>query len=131
MQRQRLSRVSSELYKKTLLVSELLNNVKQYILQFNNIIIGEKNTVTGRSNVVIGSRNSLSGNNDWVFASDYHSTNPSEGVLIIDNYLIELNEIMVISFNPREAIHCLRKEDSNNHFRTFWNNCRERRRTAF
>jgi hypothetical protein len=81
--------------------------------------------------VVVGSKNSLVGNNDWVFASDYLSTNPSEGVLIIDNYLIELNEIMAISYNPRGAIKCLMKVDSNSYFRTLWYDSRETRRAAF
>lgn len=119
------------MYKKTLKVSELLAKVKVYILQYNNIIVGNNNAVNGSANVVIGSRNSFTGNNDWVFASDYQSTDPQSGVLIIDNYLIELNEIFKISYNPREAIRCLKTEDSNNHFRGFWNGCRDRHRTMF
>lgn len=123
--------INSDMYKKTLRVSELLAKVKTYILQYNNIIVGNNNAVNGNSNVVIGSRNSFTGNNDWVFASDYQSTDPQTGVLIIDNYLIELNEIFKISYNPREAIRCLKTQDSNNHFRGFWNGCRDRHRTMF
>lgn len=76
------------MYKKALKVSELLAKIKTYVLQYNNVIVGNSNTVIGNANVVIGSRNSLTGNNDWVFASDYKSTDPQTGVLIIENYLI-------------------------------------------
>lgn len=113
------------------MVSELLTKVKAYIMQYNNVILGNGNAVNGSGNVVIGSRNSLTGNNDWVFASDYQSTNPQEGVLILEVYLIELTEIMKITYNPREVIHCIKQEDSNSHFRNFWNRERSSRRTYF
>jgi hypothetical protein len=105
--------------------------VKSYILQYNNIIVGNSNAVNGSSNVVIGSRNSLTGSNDWVFASDYHSTNPSEGVLIIEVYLIELTDMLEITYNPRRVIHCIKQEESNNHFRNFWNKEKFSHRTSF
>jgi hypothetical protein len=44
--------------------------------------------VVGDDNFVIGSNNSFIGNNDWVFASDYISTDPQNGVLVIELYLI-------------------------------------------
>jgi hypothetical protein len=105
--------------------------VKSYIIQYNNVILGNDNEVDGTSNVVIGSRNSLTGSNDWVFASDYHSADPQEGVLIIENYLIELNEMLKISYNPKAVIHCIKKADSNTHFKNFWQGCRGKHRTAF
>jgi len=99
-------------------------------LEYNNIIVGDENNVTGNSNVVIGSRNSFNGTDGWVFASDYKSNNHLEGVLIIGNYLIELDEIMVIGYRPREAIHCLKKGDSNKHSKKLWDTCKIRRRTT-
>jgi len=64
-------------------VAELLSLVKNYIIQYNNVIIGNNNVVNGSGNIIIGSHNSLTGSNDWVFASDYQSTNPEDGVLVI------------------------------------------------
>ncbi len=75
---------------KVIIVSNLLLRVRSYLIQYNNIIIGSNNVVNGSDNLVIGSRNSLTGNNQWVFASDYRSQDPQNGVLILGVYLIEL-----------------------------------------
>lgn len=76
------------LYQKVLCVANLLQRVRNYLIQYNNIIIGEQNSIQGENNVVIGSRNSLTGNNYWVFASDYQSPTVQNGVLILGVYLI-------------------------------------------
>lgn len=76
------------LYQKVLCVVNLLQKVRNCLIQYNNIVIGEQNAVNGSNNIVIGSRNSLNGNNDWVFASDYQSPSVQNGVLILGVYLI-------------------------------------------
>ena len=81
-------------------VSNLLLQVRSYLIQYNNIIIGDNNLVNGSQNLVIGSRNSLTGNNQWVFASDYQSKDPQNGVLILGVYLIELAEVQDVSTRP-------------------------------
>lgn len=68
--------VLNSLYQQIVTVTTLLQTVKSYLLQYNNIIVGGNNTVAGNDNFVIGSNNSLTGSNDWVFASDYKSTDP-------------------------------------------------------
>lgn len=58
---------------------------------------------------MIGSNNSLVGNNDWVFASDYQSTDPQNGVLILEVYLIELAALSQLTTLPAQAIHCVQQ----------------------
>lgn len=77
-----------ELQKRLKAVSEYLGKIKEHLVQYNNVIIGENNKIDGNNNVVIGSRNSLTGNNYWVFDSDINSHANEDGVLIIQNYLI-------------------------------------------
>lgn len=120
-----------DIYKKVSRVAELLEEVKKYLLKYNNVIIGSDNFVNGSGNVIIGSRDSLTGNNNWVFASDYQSTNPEDGVLIIEVYLIELSEMFDLITNPRGVIRCLKREESNKHFRNWWDGTDRRRRMAF
>jgi hypothetical protein len=76
------------IYQKIVNVVALLQKVRNYLIQYNNIIIGSGNAVTGSNNLVIGSRNSFTGSNYWVFASDYESSSTQNGVLIIQDYLI-------------------------------------------
>jgi len=61
----------------------LLQTIKSYLVEYNNVIIGSNNTVSGNDNFVVGSNDSLAGNNNWVFASDYQSVDPQNGVLFI------------------------------------------------
>lgn len=70
-------------YQQVVTVTTLLQTIKSYVIEYNNVIIGSNNTVVGDNNFVIGSNNSFTGSNDWVFASDYLSTDPQNGVLII------------------------------------------------
>jgi hypothetical protein len=85
----------------------MLQKVKSYLTQYNNIIIGNNNTINGTNNLVIGSKNSLNGSNDWVFTSDYQSTDTLNGVLIIEVYLIELQDIKKIIYTPETVINCI------------------------
>lgn len=78
------------IYQKVMKVVDLLQKVRSQLIQYNNIVIGSGNSVAGSNNMVIGSKDSFQGNNNWVFASEYNSTDPLNGVLIIDVYLIEL-----------------------------------------
>ena len=123
--------VGGLLYQKVLCVANLLQKVRNYLIQYNNIIIGEENAVNGSNNIVIGSRNSLTGNNYWVFASDYESPSVQNGVLILGVYLIELTEINLIPNDPSEVVHCIKQEESNQHFSKFWSNTFHKRRFSF
>jgi hypothetical protein len=87
--------------------ASLLELVKSYLVQYNNIGIGSHNTVDGDNITVIGSSNSLTGSNDWVFDSEFESTNPQNGVLIIQSYLIEVPDIMLITTRAQNVIHCI------------------------
>ena len=80
--------VFQQIYQQVIDVTQLLQKVKSWLIQYNNVVIGNNNTVNGTDNVVIGSSNSLTGSNDWVFTSNYQSTDPTNGVLIIQTYLI-------------------------------------------
>lgn len=80
--------IFQDIYQQVVDVTQLLQQVKGWLIQYDNVIIGDNNTVIGSDNIVIGSSNSLTGSNDWVFASNYQSANPTNGVLIIQTYLI-------------------------------------------
>lgn len=74
-------------------VAGYLAQIKEQLIQYNNVIIGDLNDVNGNHDIVIGSRNSLTGNNIWVLNSDVHKHNVEDGVLIVGGYVIELNDI--------------------------------------
>ena len=90
------------------------------MLSFNNIVIGDKNNLKGEDNVVIGSRNNLKGSNYWVFDSDVKTKGVQDGVLIIMNYLIELTDVEELLVNPSNVVRCLKKEESNGKFKSWW-----------
>lgn len=119
------------IYQQVVTVTALLQTIKSYLVEYNNVIIGSDNTVVGDNNFVIGSNNSFIGNNDWVFASDYISTDPQNGVLVIELYLIELTKISQIPFNPASAIHCVNQDESNRQFNNFWQQTEHRHRFSF
>lgn len=91
-------------------MAESLTEIKSYLVNYNNVIVGSNNSVHGNHNVVIGSRNSLSGSNYWVFDSDISEKAEEDGVLIIEGYLIELLDIPQILKNPSEVIRCINPE---------------------
>lgn len=107
-------------YQKVVRVIDLLQKVRSQLIQYNNIIIGSENTVLGSNNMVIGSKDSFQGNNNWVFTSDYQSTDPLNGVLILGVYLIELQDILQITYNPAGVIRCIEQAESNKQFNSFW-----------
>jgi hypothetical protein len=107
------SLIFSTIYKQVITVSEVLQKVRNYLIQYNNIIIGNNNTVSGNNDIIIGSKNNLKGDNDWVFASDYQSNDPQNGVLIIGIYLIELYDTLQITYSPLKVIHCIQQSKSN------------------
>jgi hypothetical protein len=88
-------------------VCELLQKVRNHLIQYNNIVIGNNNIISGNNDIVIGSRNNFKGSNQWVFASDYQSNDPQSGILIIGIYLIELSDTLKITYNPAKVIHCI------------------------
>lgn len=99
--------VFRSVYQKVVSVTEQLQKVRNCLIQYNNVIVGNYNNVTGTNNLVIGSKDNFNGNNNWVFASDYSSTDPLNGVLIFGLYIIELSKVMQITFNPTSVIHCI------------------------
>lgn len=119
------------IYQQIITVTTLLQTIKSYLLEYNNIVIGNNNTVIGNDDFVIGSNNSIVGNNDWVFASNYQSTDPQNGVLIIELYLIELANIPQIMSNPLTVIHCIEQSESNLQFKNFWGKVPKDHRFSF
>lgn len=108
------------IYQKVAKAIELLQKVRQQLIQYNNIIIGSNNAIVGSNNLVIASEVSFKGNNNWVFTSDYQAKDPLNGVLIIGLYLIELQDIMQITYNPTAVIRCIEQAESNKQFSNFW-----------
>lgn len=84
----------------------------------------------GNHDIVIGSRNSLTGNNLWVLNSDINAHNVEDGVLIVGGYVIELNDIYQVLSQPQEVIQCIKQEESNSRFRSWWGKAHSRRRTC-
>lgn len=80
---------------------------------------------------MVGSQDNLLGNNNWVFASNFNSTNPEDGVLIIEVYVIELDELFDLLANPLKAIKCVKQEDSNQRFGSWWNGAKATNRFCF
>lgn len=109
-----------ELQRRLKEVSNALAEIKAKLVLYNNAVVGENNKIKGSHNVVIGSRNNLKGNNYWVFDSDVHANASDDGVLIIQNYLIELTDIPDVILRPYEVIRCINQGDSNRWFRLWW-----------
>lgn len=78
-------------------------------MHYNNVIVGSKNRVKGNKNIVIGCNNAVRGNNFWVFDSNVDTNGVNDGVLIVENYLIEMADMEEVRHNPRKAVRCLRK----------------------
>lgn len=74
--------------------------------------------MNGSYNLVVGSNNQLIGDNDWLFTSDYNSKDSQNGILIIGNYKVILNQVFSIKYNPSQAISCLNKADKDNFCRS-------------
>jgi hypothetical protein len=51
--------IFSTIYQQVITVSELLQKVRNCLIQYNNIIIGSNNTVSGNKDIVIGSKNNF------------------------------------------------------------------------
>ena len=107
--------------------------IREGYVQFKKhpVLIGDNNTVIGANNFVIGSNDSLIGDNSWVFASDYQSADPQNGVLVIELYLIELAKVPQIAYNPIQVIHCVNQEESNRQFNNFWKQATHSHRFSF
>ena len=82
--------------------------IKKDLMQYNNVIVGSANRVKGKNNVVIGSNNTVGGNNFWVFDSNVEQEGIEDGVLILENYLIEMAEMRDVLHDPRKVVRCLR-----------------------
>jgi hypothetical protein len=93
-----------------------LNQLKVELKPYNNVIVGNNNTVDGSYDLVFGSNNIVKGDNSWVFASNYKETNGKNGVLILNNWQIIQNQVQFIPFNPSAAISCVKETDMFN----FW-----------
>jgi hypothetical protein len=74
-------------------VADYLAQIKKELIQYNNVVVGANNKIKGKSNVVIGSNNTINGNKNWVFDSDVNEKGIADGVLIVDDYLIEMADI--------------------------------------
>ena len=90
-------------------------------MKYNSIVIGDHNYLSGQDNVVIGSRNNLKGSNYWVFDSDVSAKGVKDGVLIIENYLIELTDLEMLLKNPYKVIKCINSAESNGRWKAWWN----------
>lgn len=121
----------SSLYSKITCVTEQLQKIRKLLIAYNNIIIGDGNAVTGTNNIVIGSKDILTGNNNWVFTSEFQSTDPLNGVLIIGVYLVELTDLFSLLYKPADVIHCLGKEESSQQFSNFWGGAQVNKRFCF
>jgi hypothetical protein len=42
--------------------------------QYNNVIIGQNNSVNGSKNIIVGSYNTFSGSNNFVFVEQFTGT---------------------------------------------------------
>jgi hypothetical protein len=56
------------------------------MIDYNNVMQGEKNLVDGVNNIVMGSKNKVNGKNNWIFSTNYDQT--SDRVLVIDQWKI-------------------------------------------
>ena len=64
---------------------------------------GENNFVVGKKNFVFGNNNKIKGRNNWVFVSNYSGYN-IYGDLIVNDFRIYLDKIMLIFINPNLVI---------------------------
>lgn len=78
------------------------------IVNYNNIIYGANNTAAGNKNIMFGNGNKVVGNNNYIFSQGFNSSAISNSSisnnLVLDNWLVELFDMYLIPFGPKQAI---------------------------
>lgn len=78
------------------------------IVNYNNIIYGQNNTISGNSNIIFGGDNTVYGTSNYIFSENFDSTSvsnlPISNNLVLDNWLIDLYKMYMIAFNPKLGI---------------------------
>ena len=113
------------LYNQLRNIISILSNIKQS-MNGNNWVVGNGNSVRGSNNVVIGSNNFSNGKSNWILASNYASRDADDGVLVLNNYMIQLANYYKVIQDPSLVVKCVFGKQAAQLINTFWNNANRR-----
>jgi len=68
------------------LTEQYLQELESQVSQYNNVILGQGNSIDGSKNVIVGNYNTLKGSNNYVFIEKY--SGQANGDLLIGKWRI-------------------------------------------
>ena len=99
------------LFKGTFVANYFLQKVANdpEIASYNNVMVGGGNSLSGNKNIIFGNNNAVSGTQNYIFSQNFTTSAMSPGStnnnLVLDDWVIQLLKMYMISLGPKQAIY--------------------------